>query len=117
MIQADTLAVVTEIANTVGGEVSALVSLVLGAVIKIVMDLGKKASVQLDTAPAPVKALIVTAFGQLAAFISVKTGVFVSPDIAVIDASLVGLTLAAVSMGVHGLTKAVFAPVKDKFTK
>jgi hypothetical protein len=117
MIQADTLAVVTEIANTVGGEVSSLVALVLGVVIKIVVDLGKKASVQLDTAPASVKALVVAAFGQLAAFISAKTGVFVSPDIAVLDASLVGLTLAAVSMGVHGLTKTVFAPAKDKLAK
>ena len=117
MIQADTLAVVTEIANTVGGEVSALVSLVLGAVIKVVMDLGKKASSKLGAAPAPVKALVVAVFGQIAAFISAKTGVLVSPDIAMIDTSLVGLTLAAVSMGVHALTKAVFTPAKDKLTK
>lgn len=107
MIQADTLPVVTEIATTVGGEVAVWVSLVLGVVIKVVMDLGKKASAQLDAAPAPVKALVVAAFGQLAAFISAKTGVFVSPDVAVLDTTLVGLTLAAISMGVHGLVKSL----------
>lgn len=107
MIQADTLPVVTEIATTVGGEVSALVTLVLGVVIKVVMDLGKKASAHLDAAPALVKVLVVTGFGQLAAFISAKTGVFINPDVAALDATLVGATLSAVAMGVHGLVKSL----------
>lgn len=112
MIQADTLPVVAEIATTVGGEVATWVTLVLGVVIKVLMDFGKKASVHLDAAPAPVKALIVAVFGQLAAFISAKTGIFVSPDVAVLDTTLVGVTLSAVAMGVHGLVKSL-----GKFSK
>lgn len=107
MIQVDTLPVVTEIATTVGGEVATWVTLALGVVIKVLMDLGKKVSVQLDSAPAPVKALVVAAFGQLAAFISAKTGVFINPDVAVLDATLVGVTLSVVAMGVHSLVKSL----------
>ena len=116
-MQVDTLAVVTEITNTVGAEVSALVSLVLGAVIKVVVDLSKKASAHLNNAPAAVKALVVVLFGQAAAFLSAKTGVFINPDIAALDTTLVGILLTGVSMGVHGFTKSVITPVKNKFVK
>jgi len=116
MIQ-DTLQVATEIATTTGAQVSALVSLFLGVVIKFVMDLGKKLSAHLDAAPASVKAFVVVGFGQVAAFISAKTGIFINPDIALLDTTLVGATLSVVSMGVHGLTKSVVAPLTGKLTK
>jgi hypothetical protein len=107
MIQADTLAVVTEIANTVGAEVSSLVALVLGVVMKVVVDVAKKASTHFEAAAPATKLMVVVAFGQLTAFIGAKTGIFIDPNIATLDTSLVGATLTAVSMGVHGLTKTV----------
>lgn len=117
MIQLDSLPAAAEIATTVGAQVSALTSLFLGVVIKLVVDLGKKVSTQLDAAPAPAKALIVVGFGQVAAFVSAKTGIFINPDIAMLDTTLVGATLSVVSMGVHSLVKSVIAPLTSKISK
>lgn len=107
MIQADTLPVVTEIATTVGGEVAAWVTLLLGIVIKLLVDLGKKLSAKIQSAPDVVKALVAVVFGQLAAVIGTKTGILINPDLAVLDTTLVGATLSAIAMGVHGLVKSL----------
>ena len=107
MVQADTLPVVTEIATTVGGEVAAWVTLLLGVVIKLLVDIGKKASAKFQSAPDMVKALVALVFGQLAALVGAKTGITINPDLAVLDTTLVGVTLAAVSMGVHSLVKSL----------
>lgn len=105
--------VATEIATTVGTEVSALVSLVLGMLIKILVDLGKKASAQFAKAPDIVKALVALAFGQLAAFVSIKTGIPVSSDVAMLDVTLAGAVLSAIAMGVHSLVKAIRQPKEE----
>lgn len=107
MIQADTLPVVTEIVTTVSGEVAAWVTLLLGVVIKLLVDLGKKLSAKFQSAPDVVKALVAVVFGQVAAVVSAKTGIFINPDLAVLDTTLVGATLSAVAMGLHSLVKSL----------
>jgi hypothetical protein len=108
----DTLPVVadsvaTEIATKIGTEVSALVSLGLGMLIKVLVDLGKKASVEFEKAPDMVKAFVALAFGQLAAFISVKTGIPISSDVAILDVTLAGAVVSAIAMGIHSGIKAI----------
>jgi hypothetical protein len=112
MIHVETLPAAAEIATAVGGEVSALVSLVLGLGIKLLVDLGKKVSATFSAAPGPVKALVATAFGQAAAIISAKTGVFIDPNIEVFDVTFIGLALSAISMGIHSLTKTIVSSAK-----
>ena len=117
----DTLPVVAdsvakEIATTVGTQVSALVSLGLGMLIKILVDLGKKASTQFAKAPDMVKAFVALAFGQLAAFTSVKTGLPISSDIAVIDVTLAGAVISAIAMGIHSAIKAIIQPKEEPTT-
>jgi hypothetical protein len=114
----DTLPVVVDavvssadsLSTVVGGvaavQISSLVALVLGVITKFVVDIAKKASIQLDTAPGPVKALVATAFAQVATWVTVMTGVVVNPDITALETTVGGLVVAFAAMGVHGLVKA-----------
>jgi hypothetical protein len=89
-----------------GTQISSVVTLVLGVVTKFVVDLAKGLSTKLDNAPGPVKALVATAFAQVAAWVTAMTGVVVNPDITALETTVGGLVVAFAAMGVHGLVKA-----------
>lgn len=117
----DTLPVVADsvanqIATTIGTEISAIVSLGLGMLIKILVDLGKKGSAEFAKAPDMVKAFVALAFGQLAAFLSVKTGIPISSDIALLDVTLAGAVVSAIAMGLHSALKAIRQPKEEQPT-
>lgn len=102
-VVADSL--VTTVGTQVGVQVSALLALVLGVVTKFLVDGARKVLAALDTAPAPVKALVATGFAQVAMWITVKTGLIVNPDVTALETTIAGLTVALSAMGVHALSK------------
>jgi hypothetical protein len=99
-----------DIATTVGQQLSALVLLGLGFVIKFTVDLGKKASGAFANAHDLVKALVAIVFGQFTIWLGTTTGILLSPDITLLDTTLSGAVLSAVAMGIHGLIRSVFPP-------
>ena len=96
-----------QVGTLVGAQVAAWVSLGLGLLVKVVVDLAKKASAKFAAAPDIVKSLGAVLFGQAAAWVTAKTGFVVSADIGALDATLTGIVLAAVAMGIHGLSKVI----------
>jgi hypothetical protein len=107
---ADSLAQV--IGTEVGGQVTALVSLGLGLVLKFAVDLGKKLSTKFATAPDMVKAISVIVFAQLVTLVAAKTGIVLTGDLTTLDTTLAGLVVSTVAMGFHSALKAFGIGVK-----
>lgn len=100
---ADSLA--TAVGTQVGTQVSVTLALVLGVVTKFVVDLAKRGLTTLNSAPAPVKALVATGFAQLAMWVTAKTGLVVDPNITALETTVAGLVVALSAMGVHAVSK------------
>lgn len=103
---ADSIAQV--VGTDVGTQVTAVVSLGIGLVLKFAVDLGKKLSAAFATAPDPVKAFAVVAFGQLVTFIAAKTGIVLTGDLTTLQTTLSGLVISLASMGFHSLSRVLF---------
>ena len=112
VVAVDTVTAVVDSVATVGaGQVTAqlngLVAIGLGFVVKFVMDLTKKLLDKVNTAPAPIKALVAVVFGQVATWVSAWTGLAINPDIQLLDATIAGLVVSGLAMGIHSLLKAL----------
>ena len=94
------------VGQLVGAQVGALFSIVMGFALKFVTDWSKKASNTFAASPDYVKAIAVLVFGQLSVWVTKLTGVAIDPNIANLEATMVGLVVAGVAMGIHGLLKA-----------
>lgn len=105
MIQVPVDSLAQAVAPTTPAYVAALASLGTSVVLKYAVDVGKKASVKFDEAPAPLKALAVVAFGQVATLASAKAGLVLQGGPSALDVTLSGLVVSASSMGVHALSK------------
>lgn len=120
----DTLVVVSaavdslsqQISSQVGTQVTSLVLLALGTVVKIVMDFSKSLSVKLGEAPSGVKALVAVLFSQLAVWGSTASGIAINTDINALDVTVVGFVISAIAMGVNAGLKSIGISVKSKRT-
>lgn len=101
----DSLAVV--VGTAAATQISTWVTLVLSVITKFGVDFAKRLSTKLDAAPAPMKALAATGFGQAAAWVTATTGVAVNPDITAMQTTVGGLVVAFSAMGVHAGLKAL----------
>lgn len=133
MFQPDTLAVVVDTAVvavdttkavvdsiTQGGAVQVTAQLTgiaaigLGFVVKLVMDLAKRLLDKFNAAPSRVKAVVALVFGQLATWVSVWTGLAINPDIQALDATIAGLVVSGLAMGINALLKSFGLAVPKK---
>jgi hypothetical protein len=102
-MQVDTL--ITAVGTEVGMQLSSLLTLVVGLIVKVCVDLGKKASEKFAAAPGMVKTLAVIFFGQVVIWVNAATGIVLTGDLTSLDTTLSGIVLAAVSMGLHAVSK------------
>jgi len=96
---------VANAAQAIGNQVNAGIALVLGVLVKFVVDLAKKALASLDGAPALVKTAVASAFSLGATWLSGVVGFPINGDLGALETTLATLVVAGVSMGVHSVSK------------
>ena len=100
------------LANAVGSEVGAQVSLLLlsglAVVNKVIVDGAKKLLGKVAELPDGVKATVAFGFAQFITFVNAKYGIGASPDIDVLATSAQGAVVWGLSMGWNALSGVIF---------
>ena len=107
-IAVDSLAKATAVA--VDPQIQALVTMGLGLLLKVVMDLGKLGSKHFAALPGFTKAVVALFLGPVFMLIAAKTGIKI--DLNNLDITAVGLTVSGVAMGLNALLKSIGIKVK-----
>jgi hypothetical protein len=111
MIQETVPVVVDSLGNAIGAQtgaqVGALVTVALGFVTKLLVDLAKKGLTALAAAPDAVKSIVAILFAEGVVWVNHTLGLALSTDISALETTVVGLVVGLASMGWHAVARAL----------